>query len=71
MYLKLSFQQGVTRLHLIKKLIIGPFFAWAPGLPVTRGTLKNGATKKNFVQVILGKTQRNLISTSSSIMRHF
>ena len=45
-YFKLSFQQGVTWLYL-KKLIICPIFVCAPRIPFARGTLKNGATKKN------------------------
>ena len=48
-YIKLSFQWGVTRLYF-KKLIICSFFVQTSRIPVARGTLKNGPTKKIFVQ---------------------
>ena len=48
-YIKLSFQWGVTRLYF-KKLIICSFFVLTSRIPVARGTLKNGPTKKIFVQ---------------------
>ena len=48
-YIKLFLQWGVTRLYF-KKLNICQFFMQASRIPVTRGTLKKGATKKIFEQ---------------------
>ena len=49
-FIKLSFQWGVTRLHL-KQLFTCPFFVRASRILVDHGTWKNGAAKKNCAKV--------------------